>query len=98
RHRDDPEPEPPHGRQAPRAYLPEARRREPIGSGRARVHHAAGDVLESRYVRERDSGLAIDLAAALPELLRLFSKPLHDGGGLLRDAVLGGVVADVLRD
>src|SRR3989454_6964639 len=40
----------------------------------------------------------VDLAAALPELLRLLPEPLRDRGRLLRDAVLGGVVADVLGD
>src|SRR3989442_11810707 len=40
----------------------------------------------------------VDLSAALPELFRLLPKPLRDRGRLLRDAVLGGVVADVLGD
>src|SRR4029453_397382 len=44
------------------------------------------------------SGRAVDLPAALPELLGLLAEPLHDRSRLLRDAVLGGVVADVLRD
>ena len=39
------------------------------------------------------SGAAVDLAAAHPELRRLFREPLRDRGRLLRDAVLGGVVA-----
>ena len=60
---------------------------------------------ETRHHRNRSeradqapSRAAIDLAAALPELLRLLAEPLGDRGGLLRDAVLGRVVADVLRD
>src|SRR3989454_12691315 len=40
----------------------------------------------------------VDLAAALPELLRLLPEHPRDRGRLLRDAVLGGVVAHVLRD
>src|SRR5213593_4652230 len=40
----------------------------------------------------------VDLAAALPELLRFLLEPLHERRGLLGDAVRGGVVAHVLRD
>src|SRR5438093_12079653 len=45
-----------------------------------------------------ESAAAVDLAAALPELLGLLAQALRERGGLLRDAVLGGVVAHVLRD
>src|SRR5712691_11793262 len=44
------------------------------------------------------SGATVDLAAALPELLRLLLEPLHERCGLLGDAVAGGVVAHVLGD
>src|SRR3989442_2561666 len=44
------------------------------------------------------SGATVELAAALPELLRLLLEPLHERRGLLGDAVRGGVVAHVLRD
>src|SRR3989454_909868 len=44
------------------------------------------------------SGATVDLAAALPELLRLLLEPLHKRRGLLGDAVAGGVLAHVLRD
>src|SRR5438552_4223859 len=56
------------------------------------------DLSESARAGQAPLGAAIDLAAALPELLRLLAEPLGDRGGLLRDAVLGRVVADVLRD
>src|SRR5437667_9565359 len=49
-------------------------------------------------LRALGSGPPVDLAAALPELLRFFPEPLRDRGRLLRDAVLRGVVADVLGD
>ena len=41
---------------------------------------------------------AIDLAAALPELLSLLLEAVHERRGLLGDAVAGGVVAHVLCD
>src|SRR5256712_3230459 len=44
------------------------------------------------------SGATVDLAAALPELLRLLLESLHERRGLLGDAVAGGVLAHVLRD
>src|SRR5713101_8020217 len=53
---------------------------------------------QSARADQAPSGAAVDLAAALPELLGLFPEPLRDRGCLLRDAVLGGVVADVLGD
>src|SRR2546426_6436714 len=44
------------------------------------------------------SGATVDLAARLPEFLRLLLEPLHERRGLLGDAVAGGVLAHVLRD
>jgi len=63
------------------------------------VISSTGQTAANRRVPIRPrSGAAVDLAAALPELLRLLAKPLRDRRRLLRDAVLGRVVADILRD
>src|SRR5438128_1851213 len=61
---------------------------------------SAGDAPNARLKSrsQATSGATVDLAAALPELLRLLLEPLHERRGLLGDAVRGGVVAHVLRD
>src|SRR2546422_2973596 len=61
---------------------------------------SAGDAPNARLKSrsQATSGATVDLAARLPELLRLLLEPLHERRGLLGDAVGGGVVAHVLGD
>src|SRR5437773_1992818 len=80
--------------QATRSRSPEdrARRRDRSGSSLgAWARHRAPTPLAR-------SGLAVDLAAALPELLRLLAQPLREHDGLGGHALLRGVFPHFLRD